>query len=115
MEPEIIGVFIPIIAIIGIVIMIIYLRRYENIERMAMIEKGMSPADLKKPKEEGFTSLRFGLLLVGAGLGFLVGYFLDENTRMNEIAYFSMLFVFGGIGLLIAYFMQQKKLEKKEF
>ena len=115
MEPSMIGVFIPIVAMIGVVIMIIYLRRYENIERMAMIDRGLSPADMKKPKEEGFTSLKFGLLLIGAGLGLLVGYFLDENTRMNEIAYFSMLFIFGGIGLLIAYFMQQKKLERKEY
>ena len=114
MEPQIIGVFIPIVAIIGVVIMVVYLRRYENIERMAMIDKGMSPADLKRPKEEGFTSLKFGLLLIGAGLGFLVGYFLDANTRMEEIAYFSMLFVFGGIGLLIAYFMQQRKMDARD-
>lgn len=110
---EIIGVFIPIIAIIGAVIMVIYLRRFENQERMAMIDKGLSPADLKKPKEEGFGTLKFSLLLMGVGLGFLVGYFIDSNTRMDEMSYFSMLFLFGGIGLAIAYTIQKKRIDKE--
>ena len=43
-----IGVFIPIIGIIGLVIMIIYLRKYENEERMAMIDKGIDPSIFTK-------------------------------------------------------------------
>ena len=115
MEPQIIGVFIPIVAIIGFVVMMYYLRKFENAEKMAMIDKGMSPADLKRPKEEGFGTLRFALLLIGAGLGFLAGYFLEENTRMNEVAYFSMLFLFGGIGLVVAYLVQQKRVNKIDY
>ena len=113
MEPQMIGVFIPIIGIIGAVVVIIYLRRFQNQERMAMIDRGLSPADLKKPQEEGFGTLKFALLLIGIGLGFLVGYFIDANTRMDEMSYFSMLFLFGGIGLIVAYTIQQKRIQNK--
>ncbi|MGK7391997.1 MAG: DUF6249 domain-containing protein [Candidatus Cyclobacteriaceae bacterium M2_1C_046] len=115
MQPvEIIGVFIPIIAIIGVVIMIIYLRRYENQERMAMIDKGLSPDDFKKSKEQGFGTLKFALLLMGIGLGFLMGNILGSYTDMRDnIAYFSMLFLFGGIGLIIAYVIQRKQTDKE--
>ncbi len=40
MDVAVIGVFIPIVSIISIIVMIVYLRKYENDERMAMIEKG---------------------------------------------------------------------------
>ena len=111
---EIIGVFIPIIAIIGAVIMVIYLRKFLNQERMAMIDKGLSPADLQKSREEGFGTLKFALLLIGIGLGFLAGNILESYTNMdNEVAYFSMLFLFGGVGLTIAYVIQKKNMEKE--
>lgn len=108
MEVEIIGVFIPIIAIIGIVVAIIYLRRYENEERLSMIEKGMNPGDIKRTRNTSFP-LRFSLLLIGVGVGLFIGYFLDANTRMEEVAYFSMLFIFGGLGLGVAYIIEEKK------
>lgn len=115
MQPvEIIGVFIPIIAIISIVIMIIYLRRFQNQERMAMIEKGLSPIDMKKPEDEGFGTLKAALLLVGAGFGFFVGYFLEKYAGMDDVmAYISMLLLFGGAGLITAYILQQKRLKNK--
>lgn len=108
MEPEVIGVFIPIIFIVGIIIMIVYLRRYENDERMAMIEKGMNPSDIKRTPNTNW-SLRFALLLIGAGLGLFIGYFLDANTRMEEVAYFSMLLIFGGLGLGLSYKIEESK------
>ena len=50
MDVAVIGVFIPIVAIIGGIIMIIFLRKYENDERMNMIEKGMNPGEITKTK-----------------------------------------------------------------
>lgn len=113
METEIIGVFIPIIAIIGAVIVIIYLRRYQNEERMAMIDKGLSPADQHRRRSNTSGPLRFSLLLIGIGLGFIVGYFLDSNTNMDELSYFSMLFIFGGIGLGLSYLIEEKKAKEE--
>ena len=110
MGVAVLGVMIPIIAIVGLFIMIIYLRKYQNQERMAMIEKGLSP-DLFKSNDEVNPSvtLRFSLLLIGLGIGILLGYFLDRSFDMDEVGYFSMLFILGGIGLGIAYMIEEKK------
>lgn len=115
MNVAVLGVMIPIIAIAGAFIMIVYLRKYENMERMAMIEKGVSPdfLNLRKSDAPSF-SLRASLLLIGGGLGLLMGYFLDYNFRMEEVAYFSMIFIFGGLGLGIAYLIEEKKQKEKE-
>ena len=112
MDVAVIGVFIPIIAIIGIVIMIIYIRKYENQERMAMIEKDLNPAEFKRPNNTS-TPLRFSLLLIGAGLGLFIAYFLDRALNMEEVAYFSMIFLFGGIGLGIAYVIEERKAKEQ--
>ena len=112
MGVEIIGVFIPIIAIIGGVIIVIYLRKYANDERMAMIEKGVDPSIFSARKRDDSGPLRASLLLIGAGIGLLLGYFLDNAYRMEEVAYFSMLFIFGGLGLGAAYLIEEKKQRK---
>jgi hypothetical protein len=109
-----IAVFIPIIGIIGLVVMIIYLRKYENEERMAMIEKGIDASMFTKKVRNTSGALRASLLLIGAGLGLLFGYFLDRNFYMDHIAYFSMLFVFGGAGLGAAYIIEERKIKRGE-
>ena len=110
---EVLAIMIPIIAIIGFFYMIVYLRRFENTERMAMIEKGVDPALFAKKHRDSSGPLRASLLFIGAGLGLLVAYFLDRAFYMEEVAYFSMLFVFGGLGLGAAYVIEEKK--NKEF
>ena len=109
MDVATLGVLIPIIAIVGAFVMIIYLRRYQNAERMAMIEKGLSPEFFAKDGNTFSGTLRASLLLIGAGIGFLIGYFLDRTFDMREVAYFSMLFIFGGTGLGLAYLIEEKK------
>jgi F0F1-type ATP synthase assembly protein I len=104
------SMLIPIVSVISAIVMIIYLRRYENQERMAMIEKGVSPDLFAKRQRSASSTLRFALLFIGAGVGLLLGYFLDSAFRMDEVAYFSMLFIFGGLGLGAAYMIEEKKL-----
>jgi hypothetical protein len=111
MEVAIIGTLIPIIISIGVFITIIYIRKFQNLERMAIIDKGMDPAIFKKESTSAPT-LRTALLLVGAGVGLLLGYFLDRAFDMEEVAYFSMIFIFGGIGLGLAYLIEEKKMKK---
>jgi hypothetical protein len=114
MDVEILGVMIPIIAIVGAFIMIIYLRKYENEERMAMIEKGVDPSLFAtKRKTNSSGPLRASLLLIGGGLGLLLGYYLDHTYGMEEVAYFSMLFIFGGLGLGAAYLVEEKKMKQE--
>jgi hypothetical protein len=108
----VLGIMLPIIITLGAFVMIAYIRKYENIERIAIIDKGLSP-DLFKKERSSSGPLRAGLLLVGAGLGFLIGYALDRAYDMEEVGYFSMLFIFGGLGLLLAYVVEERK-QKKE-
>ncbi len=112
---QVLAIMIPIVAIIGFFYMIVYLRRFENTERMAMIEKGVDPALFTK-KQRANTSgpLRASLLFVGAGIGLLIAYFLDRTYNMEEVAYFSMLFIFGGLGLGAAYVIEEKKNKEEQ-
>lgn len=110
MDVAVLGVLLPIIISLGAFVMIVYIRKFENIERMAIIDKGLDPKLFKRDRNSDPSPvLRWSLLLIGAGLGLLVGYVLDEAFYMNEVAYFSMLMIFGGGGLMIAYMIEEKK------
>lgn len=113
MEVEILGVMIPIVGIIGLVIVMIYLRRFENEERMAMIDKGVDPSLFTKKARNTSGALRASLLLIGAGVGLLLGYFLDRTFDMEEVGYFSMLLIFGGAGLGAAYLIEERKVKEE--
>jgi hypothetical protein len=86
-----------------------YLRNKEN---MALIEKGINPKEYTT-RPAPYRSLKWGLLLMGAGLGLFLGYILSEQLiRMdndNPVMYFSMLAICGGAGLFLSY-----RIEKKE-
>jgi hypothetical protein len=74
---------------------------------MAMIEKGINPMNMTKPKTNPSGTLRFALLAIGAGVGLLVGSVLEKSGLVDdEVAYFSMVLLFGGLGLLISYLIQ---------
>ncbi|MCK9410696.1 MAG: hypothetical protein M0Q53_00250 [Prolixibacteraceae bacterium] len=87
----------------------------KNRERMLLIEKGADPKlfeSVKTPSSGGI--LKWGLFLVGIGMGIFCGSLL-AGTGMNETAaYFSMICLFGGGGLLIAYRIEQKQINQKE-
>ena len=115
MEVEVLGVMIPIIALVGGFIMVVYLRKFENIERMAMIDKGVDPQFFNVRKTRNTSGpLRASLLLIGAGVGLLLGEFLDQTFYMQEVGYFSMLFIFGGVGLGTSYLIEEKKIKEEK-
>jgi hypothetical protein len=111
----VLGIMLPIIISLGAFVMVVYIRKFENLERMAIIEKGLSP-DLFKSDKKATPSpvLRWALLLIGAGTGLLVGYFLDEVFRMDEAGYFASLLIFGGLGLLLAYIIEERKVRGRD-
>jgi len=109
MGPELL---IPILVPLGGMAMIfgiVYLYKKEN---LAMIEKGMNPK-IRRPAP--FTSLKYGLLIVGSGLGLLLAYLIDMASvtidgEDNPSIYFALIAIFGGLGLIISY-----RIEKKEW
>lgn len=109
----IVGMLIPIVGTIAVFTMIIFLRKYQNDERMAMIAKGIVPPQKTSHEVNPSHSLRWGFVLVGFGIGLLMGSLLESLTNLDgDTAHFSMIFIFGGLGLLGSYFYQMN-LDKK--
>lgn len=107
-------ILVPILVPLGAFAMvfgIIYLRTREN---LAMIEKNMNPkryANLPAP----FKSLKTGLLLLGAGIGLLLAYFIDHSMTSPhepEAIYFGLLAIGGGLGLVSSYAVEKKEYDK---
>jgi len=114
MDVAALGVMVPIVSIVGAFIMIVYLRKYQNQERMSMIEKGVDPQLFNINRVRSTSGpLRASLLLIGAGIGLLLGYFLDRAFYMEEVGYFAMLFIFGGLGLGASYLIEEKKIKEE--
>lgn len=115
-----VGILVPILLGLGLFAMIFGLRYLQNKEIMAMIQNGMDP-NLNKPLPQPYKNLKWGLLLMGAGLGLFLAYVLDHTVlnyengfgRDNEAIYFSLIGVFGGLGLFISYLIEKKHLNKK--
>jgi hypothetical protein len=115
MEEDILAIIMVIIAIVGAYIMIIYIRKFTNEERLAMIEKGVDPQFFNTKKSFSTSlPLRASLLMIGGGVGLLLGHLLDRAFYMEEVAYFSMLFICGGIGLGASYLIEEKKNKAEE-
>lgn len=121
MNTAVLGVMIPIIAILGAFTMIIFLRRYENAERMSMIERGMNPSEMKsalRRRYDPYRHVRIACTAIGIGLGLFIGSILKgvfyHTTGGTILA--GSIFIFGGIGLLAGYIIQlslQSKAKKE--
>jgi hypothetical protein len=87
---------------------IVYMNKREN---LAMIEKGMNPKD---PPSRPVTnrSLKWGLLLVGCGIGLLVAYFINIYVTKDEnpALWFALLAIGGGAGLVRYYSIEKREL-----
>ena len=109
---EQLGILVPIFMFLGLFTTIIFLRKYENDERMAMIEKGLAPVGNKK--SFGTIALRLGLMCIGIGFGILAGFIIisilgaTENENITGAIYGSTVLIFGGCGLLLSYFIGRK-------
>lgn len=104
---------IPILVPLGLFAMIFGIIYIKNRERMAMIERGMDPRNYK-PQPAPWQNLKWGLLLIGAGLGLFVAYILEQtwfaNAEDSEVIYFGLVALFGGIGLVISYRIEKEEL-----
>jgi hypothetical protein len=109
---------------LGICALIFGLRYMRNRENMAMIEKGLNPK--VKPTPRPYLSLKWGLLLLGVGLGLFVAYLLDhtllyqfghdhdEINGGNVPIFFALIVIGGGLGLITSYRIEKKEVLDKE-
>lgn len=107
---------IPILVPLGffaLIFGIVYMNKKEN---LAMIDKGMNPKTLVAKGPEPFRNLKWGLLLVGAGVGLFLAYIFDQylsRNNDNEALYFALIAIGGGTGLIISYKMEMKELRDR--
>ena len=93
---------------------IVYLKTREN---LAMLEKGMNPKEhMNRPAP--YRNLKIGLLMIGAGLGLLLAYFLDNYVLLkynneNVAIYFALIGIGGGLGLIASYKIEKRDLLDK--
>jgi len=101
-------------------IMVVAIRYLESKENMAMIEKGMSPAERRKRNHQAnpTQTLKNGLLFVGAGLGLLLAIVITNmfnlNSQSSTGVFFALIAIFGGAGLLAAYLYERKNPPRQE-
>src|SRR5215207_6495915 len=103
-------VMIPITIFAGGFAMIFGIAYLKTRENLAMVEKGMNPKEnISRP--EPYKNLKWGLLLLGSGLGLLTAYFLDNYVLPRKefhddsvaFVYFALLAIGGGLGLISSY------------
>ncbi|RLJ73470.1 DUF6249 domain-containing protein [Pedobacter alluvionis] len=117
-------ILVPISLFLGAFAMIFGIRYLSNKEKMAMIERGIDPG-VHKATPKPFLSLKFGLLLVGLGIGLLValftvrGMFGSDITHSEEgqavAIYFGCIGIFGGLGLIVSYVVEKKWFDNNKF
>ena len=111
---------IPIFVCLGFFAMVfgvVYMNKKEN---LAMIEKGLNPKEWAN-RPAPYKNLKWGLLLVGAGIGLFLAYILSEYVLAtsdkfgrynddNPAIYFSLIAIGGGLGLISSYRIEKKEL-----
>ena len=104
---------IPILVPLGAFAMIFGMYYLKSRENLAMIEKGMNP---KLDRPAPYKNLKWGLLLIGAGVGLFLAYMLDRYMLRdweNPAIYFALIGIGGGIGLVGSYKVEKKELLDK--
>jgi hypothetical protein len=90
---------------------IVYLRTRQN---LAMIDKGMNPKSTAQ-KPAPYQSLKWGLLLIGAGIGLATAYIMHSALMLdddNPALYFSLIAIGSGLGLVGSYRAEKAWLDK---
>lgn len=117
MDTANLGIMCGIIISLGFFAMIFGIVYLYKRERMAMIERGMDPRRYKQHSAP-YQTLKWGLLLIGAGSGLFLAFLLDRLAFKtdyydgNPAVYFSMIAICGGLGLFASYRIEKKETDK---
>jgi len=94
------------VSIFAMILGIVYLS-YRKKERMALIQSGRDSSIFGQEKQ-CYSTLKWGLLLFGVGLGLLIAEALARYDVLSpEVAYFSMAFIFGGAALIVDFLIEK--------
>jgi len=109
-------ILIPLSFLLGIPAMIfgiVYMNKKEN---LAMMEKGWNPKEWAN-RPVPYKNLKWGLLLVGSGIGLALAYILDTVMQLSRFdhdntgtLYCALVAVGGGLGLIMSYRIEKKEL-----
>ena len=114
MGAEIIAVSIPVIAIVAIALVLVTMIYYKSREKQLLIEKGLSPEQIKEffeSKKDPNRLLKFGIIIVAFGLGLGFGIMMEDITS-KEYWIPLLLFTVTGIGFVVSGIVS-RKLEAK--
>ena len=104
MQPDII---VP-VSVFAMILGIVYLS-YRKKERMALIQSGRDASIFGEDKQ-CYSTLKWGLLSFGVGLGLLIAEALAHYDILSpEVAYFSMAFIFGGAALIVDFLIEKAR------
>jgi hypothetical protein len=101
------------LALFAMVFGIRYLRNKEN---MALIEKGIDPS-LNRSRPAPYVNLKWGLLLIGSGVGLMLAYFITKyllHDDENPALWFAFIAIGGGAGLIGSYRIEKKEVWNKD-
>ena len=107
MAEELIDLLVPIVAIVTIfgggIGVIYFFLKTRNQQRLAMIEKGLNRDMFAGGVTHGRLR-RWGIALMGLGVGVLLGFGLSTSTGLsNEVAYPAAIALALGAALMLAY------------
>jgi len=108
------GIIIP-LSLFAMIFGIVYLNKRE---KLAMIERNMDPRSYK-PQSAPYQNLKWGLLLIGSGIGLFLAYVLNRgifNSFDDDVffLYVSLIAIFGGAGLFLSYRIEKREVLDKE-
>lgn len=114
MNPEIIGVFIPIIMtlVIGVILVVFFYLKSK--EKQMLIEKGLSAEEIKsffEEKRDGLTLMKIGIISIFFGIGLGVGL-LSGPEETRELVTPIAIFISTGIGFVTAILLAVKMKNK---
>jgi uncharacterized membrane protein len=83
-------------------------------ERLAMLEKGADPSIFEARKLVP-SSLKWGLLSIGIGVGILLGkIFANYSCLGEEASFFSMICLSGGVSLVAYHIIERQMLKNSK-
>jgi hypothetical protein len=110
MNEAIIAVFIPIIGIVATALVILAAIYYKSREKQLLIEKGLSPEQIKEffeSKKDPNRLLKYGIIIVAFGLGLGLGIMMEDATS-KEFWIPLLLFTGTGLGFVVSGLVSRK-------